>query len=69
MSFKDHIGLTEEFGCNTLNGEVFIAGHTNKNWHGLKKDITDIVKDTSIPDVVDQTEEKNKGKESRNTDE
>lgn len=52
-----------------VNGEVFIAGHTNKNWHSLKKDITDIVKDTSIPDVVDQTEEKNKGEESRNTDE
>jgi len=39
-------------------GEVLIAGHTNKNWHGLKNEITDIIKDTSIPDVVDQTGEK-----------
>ncbi|GIN21010.1 cytochrome c biogenesis protein ResB [Siminovitchia fordii] len=48
------------------NGEVFIAGHTNKNWHGLKKDISDLIEGTSIPDVIDQTGE-NKGKESGNT--
>ncbi|WP_313430617.1 cytochrome c biogenesis protein ResB [Siminovitchia terrae] len=48
------------------DGEILIAGHTNKNWHGLKKDISDLIKDTSIPDVIDQTGE-NKGKESGNT--
>ncbi len=48
------------------DGEVFIAGHTNKNWHGLKKDISDLIEGTSIPDVIDQTGE-NKGKESGNT--
>lgn len=47
------------------DGEILIAGHTNKNWHGLKKDITDLIKDTSIPDAIDQSEE-NKGKESGN---
>ncbi|VEF47925.1 ResB family protein [Bacillus freudenreichii] len=47
------------------DGEILIAGHTNKNWHGLKKDISDLIKDTKIPDVIDQTEE-NKGKESGN---
>lgn len=47
------------------DGEILIAGHTNKNWYGLKKDITDLIKDTAIPDVRDQTEENN-GKESGN---
>lgn len=51
-----------------INGEVLIAGHANKNWHSLKKDITDIVKDTVIPNTIDQTEKK-QGEESRNTNE
>lgn len=43
------------------DGEILIAGHTNKNWYGLKQDITHIISGTSIPDVIDQTDE-NKGK-------
>ncbi|MCJ7839422.1 cytochrome c biogenesis protein ResB [Lederbergia sp. NSJ-179] len=49
------------------NGEILIAGHTNKNWYGLKREIATILKDTSIPEPLDQREEKNKAKESGNT--
>lgn len=42
-----------------LNGDILIAGHTNKNWYGLKREIADIVKDTSIPAPIDQQEAKN----------
>ncbi|WP_394237329.1 cytochrome c biogenesis protein ResB [Niallia oryzisoli] len=42
-----------------LNGDILIAGHTNKNWYGLKREIVDIVKNTSIPTPTDQQEVKN----------
>ncbi|KRG13940.1 cytochrome C biogenesis protein [Virgibacillus soli] len=48
-----------------LNGEVLIAGHTNKNWYGLKREIADIVNDTSIPEPIDQQEKKNIEKEGK----
>ncbi|SIS37051.1 cytochrome c biogenesis protein ResB [Salimicrobium flavidum] len=37
---------------------VWVAGHTNKNWFALKKDIDRIVADTGIEPPVDQQEEK-----------
>ncbi len=40
------------------NDEILIAGHTNKNWYGLKREIADIVNGTSIPKPIDQQEEK-----------
>ena len=45
-----------------LNGDILIAGHTNKNWYGLKREIADIVKNTSIPIPIDQQETKNTDK-------
>ncbi|WP_409301456.1 cytochrome c biogenesis protein ResB [Peribacillus sp. SCS-155] len=39
------------------DGEIWIAGHTNKNWHGLKRDITAIIKDTGINEPIDQLQE------------
>ena len=45
-----------------LNGDILIAGHTNKNWYGLKREIADIVKNTSIPIPFDQQETKNTDK-------
>ena len=50
-----------------LNGEILIAGHTNKNWFGLKREIGQIEQDTAIPEPIDQQDEKNNGKESGNT--
>ena len=50
-----------------LNDDILIAGHTNKNWHSLKNEIAAIVKDTSIPEPIDQQDEKKNGKESGNT--
>ncbi|MFD2760408.1 cytochrome c biogenesis protein ResB [Lentibacillus juripiscarius] len=39
------------------NGEgMMIAGHTNKNWFGLKKDIEQIISDTNVNMVDDQQE-------------
>ncbi|MCD8511499.1 MAG: cytochrome c biogenesis protein ResB [Bacillus sp. (in: Bacteria)] len=39
------------------NGEIWIAGHANKNWHGLKKDFEAISEETSIPMPIDQLED------------
>jgi cytochrome c biogenesis protein len=36
--------------------EVILAGHTNKNWYGLKKDIEYVVKDTGLQIPNDQKE-------------
>src|SRR5699024_4475186 len=36
---------------------LIIAGHTNKNWHGLERDIEKAITDTSINMVEDQQEE------------
>lgn len=38
----------------TETGEVVIAGHTNKNWNSVKKDLYYVTKDTKIPRPVDQ---------------
>lgn len=37
------------------DGETWLAGHTNKNWHGLKREIASIIQDTSIHEPVDQS--------------
>ncbi|HIS28497.1 MAG TPA: cytochrome c biogenesis protein ResB [Candidatus Avamphibacillus intestinigallinarum] len=36
---------------------LLIAGHTNKNWHGLERDIEKAITDTSINMVEDQQEQ------------
>jgi len=52
------------------NGEVMVAGHTNKNWYGLKKEIENVFKDTDLPIPVDQlnNEEKNISQKGVETD-
>lgn len=39
-----------------LNGEIWVAGHTNKNWHGLKREIQAVIKDTEISEPDDQAQ-------------
>jgi len=46
--------------------EIWIAGHTNKNWHGLKRDIALVVQTTPLFEPIDQLNEEkfsNKGEE------
>ncbi|MET3504530.1 cytochrome c biogenesis protein ResB [Halalkalibacter oceani] len=40
-----------------INGEIWIAGHTNKNYLGLRKDIDYVIADSGIATPVDQLEE------------
>lgn len=35
-------------------GSIYVAGHTNKNWHGLKREIHTILEDTAIPEPEDR---------------
>lgn len=43
------------------NGDVLlIAGHTNKNWYGIRNEVNSILKETSIQELTDQTNEKSK---------
>lgn len=37
-------------------GEILVAGHTNKNWHGLKNDIAFALKGTDIELPLDQVQ-------------
>ncbi|MBB6603473.1 cytochrome c biogenesis protein [Bacillus pumilus] len=37
-------------------GKVFVAGHTNKNWFGLKSDLGVLLSDSGIKQPVDQKE-------------
>ncbi|WP_318508533.1 cytochrome c biogenesis protein ResB [Bacillus sp. T3] len=39
-----------------INGEIWVAAHTNKNWFGLKREIGSILKDTGINEPKDQSE-------------
>ncbi|WP_017728110.1 cytochrome c biogenesis protein ResB [Halalkalibacterium ligniniphilum] len=50
------------------NGEVWIAGHTNKNWLSLRKDIDDAIEGTGLTAPVDQVVEAEKEKEKNNTE-
>ncbi|WP_041580599.1 cytochrome c biogenesis protein ResB [Bacillus sp. 1NLA3E] len=38
-----------------VNGEIWVAAHTNKNWYGLKRDIQVVLKDTEISEPIDQS--------------
>lgn len=42
-----------------VNGEVWVAGHTNKNWHGFKREIQSILEDTGINEPDDQLQKEN----------
>ncbi|MBM7094709.1 cytochrome c biogenesis protein ResB [Bacillus sp. H-16] len=48
------------------DGELWIAGHANKNWNALKKDFEYLSENTGIPVPDDQTDEK---EEEAGTDE
>lgn len=37
-------------------GKLLIAAHTNKNWHGVKKDIEQVISNTNVKMVKDQQE-------------
>ncbi|MBA4537316.1 cytochrome c biogenesis protein [Bacillus aquiflavi] len=41
--------------------DVWIAAHTNKNWHGLKRELELILKDTSIREPEDQVKSNKNG--------
>jgi cytochrome c biogenesis protein len=43
-----------------INGEIWVAAHTNKNWHGLKREIQTLIKDTEINEPIDQTQSEGK---------
>ncbi|MBS4191081.1 cytochrome c biogenesis protein [Bacillus sp. FJAT-49705] len=43
-----------------VNDEVWVAGHTNKNWHGLKREISIILENTGINEPEDQVQNENK---------
>jgi cytochrome c biogenesis protein len=36
------------------NNGLIVAGHTNKNWHGLKNEIRFVLEDTGIDEPGDQ---------------
>ncbi|WP_071395630.1 cytochrome c biogenesis protein ResB [Bacillus tuaregi] len=44
-----------------VNGELWVAGHTNKNWYGLKKEISAVLEGTGISEPVDQLDEEKNG--------
>ncbi|MFS0601789.1 cytochrome c biogenesis protein ResB [Peribacillus frigoritolerans] len=37
--------------------EILLAGHTNKNWHGIKRDIKQAIESTPLSEPMDQLEE------------
>lgn len=39
------------------DGSIILAGHTNKNWFGLKKDLDQVYEVASLPPYIDQQEE------------
>lgn len=42
------------------SGEILLAGHTNKNWFGLKKDLDQVSEYASLPAYSDQQEQTEK---------
>ncbi len=38
-------------------GQIYVAGHTNKNWHGLKREIQLVLAGTAIPEPIDRQKE------------
>ncbi|WP_028391591.1 cytochrome c biogenesis protein ResB [Bacillus cihuensis] len=47
------------------DGEIWLAGHTNKNWHGLKRDISMVLEGTNITEPKDQLEAKEVGEKEK----
>lgn len=45
-----------------VNGEVWVAGHTNKNWHGLKREIEAVLNGTGINEPEDQLQNQSEKK-------
>lgn len=45
-----------------VNGEVWVAGHTNKNWHGLKREIEAALDGTGIKVPEDQLQNQSEKK-------
>lgn len=43
-----------------INGRLYVAGHTNKNWYGLKKELDFVLKGTTISVPEDQAEKNKK---------
>ncbi|UII54687.1 cytochrome c biogenesis protein ResB [Cytobacillus spongiae] len=43
------------------NGEVWVAGHTNKNWFGLKREISYVLADTPVKEPEDQVQNEKNG--------
>lgn len=41
-----------------VQDEWWIAGHTNKNWFGLRKDFEKVLEGTNIPEPIDKVNEK-----------
>lgn len=58
MSFKVCIGIIARIWIQRVNDEWWIAGHTNKNWFGLKKDIERVIEGTAIPQPNDKVIDK-----------
>jgi cytochrome c biogenesis protein len=48
-----------------INGEIWIAGHTNKNWNSLMKDIENVVENTDLQLPIDQVMSKEDKKEDK----
>ncbi len=46
-----------------VNNEVWLAGHTNKNWNSLLKEINYVVSETNLSVPVDQVEKEEREKE------
>ncbi|MFD0048540.1 cytochrome c biogenesis protein ResB [Actinomycetes bacterium NPDC127524] len=44
------------------DGKILLAGHTNKNWHGLKRDISTIIEGSGIQEPEDQLQEEKSSK-------
>ncbi|WP_338451754.1 cytochrome c biogenesis protein ResB [Niallia oryzisoli] len=42
-------------------GEIWVAGHTNKNWYGLKKEIAAVLEGTGISEPDDQLDKEKNG--------
>jgi cytochrome c biogenesis protein len=49
----------------TRGNEIWVAGHTNKNWFGLKGDINRALQETSISIPVDQVEQEQDSKKEK----
>lgn len=46
------------------DGTILLAGHTNKNWFGLKKDLDQVVEYASLPAYTDQQDEIDKAEKA-----